>query len=428
MQIIHGQPCPIPSFGELIDLLQLERLEENLFRGQSRDIGTRYVFGGQVLGQALSAAQQTVDADRTVHSLHAYFLRAGDIEAPIVYNVDRTRDGKSFSVRRVVAIQHGQPIFNCSVSFQIAEAGVEHQLSMPEVPEPEDLEPPAQLPAEELAKLPPKLQRWLGRSGPFEFRHVYPRNELQPAKRPPFQQVWFRLIDSAPDEPDPASRAARLRVGFSPDRHRHAAARHLVPAAQRAGRQPRSRVVVSSSVPRRRMAAVFLRQPERAGCARPGSRHDLHPRRHPGCVDRAGRHDSRAAGVTAMRQIYTSPRVENVDRLVALLDEAGIATSVTNRRAYAGSDYKRPSYTASVDRDNWPQVWVVNAEDQPRARALLREAGIEPPTRFAEDLNNARKVDKSGGRHALVWRLRIVLLAIVAILIALNAFGVLKLF
>lgn len=190
-----------PLVGELIDLLQLERLEENLFRGQSRDIGTRYVFGGQVLGQALSAAQRTVDPARAVHSLHAYFLRAGDIEAPIVYEVDRARDGKSFSVRRVVAIQHGQTIFNFSASFQISEAGVEHQMSMPEVPQPEDLSPPEPLPPAELVKIPVKLQRWLGMKGPFEFRHVYPRNELNPPKRPPFQQVWFRLIDRAPDDP-----------------------------------------------------------------------------------------------------------------------------------------------------------------------------------------------------------------------------------
>ena len=189
-----------PIVGELIDLLQLERIEENLFRGQSRDIGTRFVFGGQVLGQALSAAQRTVDTDRSVHSLHAYFLRAGDIEAPIVYDVDRARDGKSFSVRRVVAIQHGQPIFNFSASFQVSEAGVEHQMEMPQVPPPEEIAPREPLPASELANLPVKLQRWLNRRGPFEFRHVNPRNELKPEKRPPFQQVWFRLIDRAPDD------------------------------------------------------------------------------------------------------------------------------------------------------------------------------------------------------------------------------------
>jgi acyl-CoA thioesterase-2 len=185
---------------ELVALLRLERLEDNLFRGESRDIGTHYVFGGQVLGQALSAAQQTVDDERSAHSLHAYFLRAGDIQKPIVYNVERTRDGGSFSVRRVVAIQHGQTILNCSVSFQIAEPGVEHQMPMPQVPKPADLPPRPELPPEELARIPAKLRRWLGMRGPFEFRRVYPRDELNPGKQPPYQHVWFRLIDRAPDD------------------------------------------------------------------------------------------------------------------------------------------------------------------------------------------------------------------------------------
>ncbi len=186
---------------ELQSLLELDRLEDNLFRGESRDIGTRYVFGGQVLGQALSAAQQTVADDRAAHSLHAYFLRAGDIEKPIVYHVERTRDGGSFSVRRVTAIQHGQAIFNFAASFQVGEAGLEHQLPMPTVPAPEDVQPTDPLPAEELARLPPKLQRWFGRSGPFEFRHVYPRDELDPPKRPPFQQVWFRMTGKVAASP-----------------------------------------------------------------------------------------------------------------------------------------------------------------------------------------------------------------------------------
>ena len=185
---------------ELLDLLRLERLEDNLFRGQSRDIGTRYVFGGQVLGQALSAAQQTVEPVRRAHSLHAYFLRAGDIEHPIVYDVDRTRDGGSFSVRRVTAIQHGKPIFVFACSFHEPEPGAEHQLSMPEVPMPEDL-PALAMSEEAIAKLPVKAQRWLSKEGPFEFRHVYPRDELHPVKRPPYQQVWFRLVDRIDDDP-----------------------------------------------------------------------------------------------------------------------------------------------------------------------------------------------------------------------------------
>jgi len=190
---------------ELIELLSLERLEDNLFRGQSRDIGTRYVFGGQVLGQALSAAQATIDpatGSRAAHSLHAYFLRAGDIEHPIVYDVDRTRDGGTFSVRRVTAIQHGKVIFFCAASFQVGEDGAEHQLTMPEVPKPEDIEPAPALSPEALAALPTKVQRWLSRMGPFEFRHVYPRDELNPPKRPPYQQVWFRLSEPVGDAPE----------------------------------------------------------------------------------------------------------------------------------------------------------------------------------------------------------------------------------
>lgn len=189
-----------PVVDELIELLTLERLEDNLFRGQSRDIGTRNVFGGQVLGQALAAAQHTVDADRSAHSLHAYFLRAGDIEQPIVYNVERTRDGGSFSVRRVIAIQHGQTIFNFSASFQEAEDGVEHQCDMPDVPDPDDLSPTPLLPADQLAKLPVKLRRWLGMQGPFEFRPVTPGDKMHPGKRPPFQQIWFRLVEKGPDD------------------------------------------------------------------------------------------------------------------------------------------------------------------------------------------------------------------------------------
>lgn len=192
---------PSPA-SELIDLLSLERLEHDLFRGQSRDIGTRYVFGGQVLGQALSAAQTTMTHPRPAHSLHAYFLRAGDVDHPIVYEVDRTRDGGSFSVRRVTAVQHGKVIFFCAASFQEPEQGAEHQLTMPEVPRPDDVAPLAPLSAARLEKLPTKVQRWLDRAGPFEFRHVYPRDDLDPPKRPPYQQVWFRLAEKVGDAPE----------------------------------------------------------------------------------------------------------------------------------------------------------------------------------------------------------------------------------
>ena len=124
---------------DLLQLLDLERLEINLFRGASRDIGSPQVFGGQVLGQALMAASRTVEPGRAAHSLHSYFLRRGDFDAPIVYEVDRSRDGVSFTNRRVVAIQHGQQIFHLSASFQREEQGPDHQVAAPVVTPPENL-------------------------------------------------------------------------------------------------------------------------------------------------------------------------------------------------------------------------------------------------------------------------------------------------
>src|SRR5215510_2425026 len=139
---------------DLIALLELEQLEVNLFRGESRDIGAAQVFGGQVLGQALTAASRTVDAERVVHSLHAYFLHRGDFNAPIVYEVDRSRDGHSFSNRRVIAIQHGEQIFNMTASFQVVEAGLEHQFDMPNVPPPEELPDMVELLRPQLERMP----------------------------------------------------------------------------------------------------------------------------------------------------------------------------------------------------------------------------------------------------------------------------------
>ena len=139
---------------ELVQLLALERIEENLFRGQSQDLGWGNVFGGQVLGQALSAAEQTVPDDRTVHSMQGYFLRVGDASKPIVYDVDCIRDGKSFTTRRVVAIQNGEPIFNLAASFQKHEEGFEHQSPMPEAPEPEGLLSEVELARQMIDKIP----------------------------------------------------------------------------------------------------------------------------------------------------------------------------------------------------------------------------------------------------------------------------------
>jgi acyl-CoA thioesterase-2 len=184
---------------ELLDLMTLEPLEVNLFRGDSRDIGTPRVFGGQVLAQALLAASQTVE-DRMVHSLHAYFLRAGDPDAPIVYSVDRSRDGRSFTARRVVAIQHGRQIFTLAASFQVPQPGVEHQFEMPDVPPPEDLEDEVALRKTDLDKAPPKLRRWFDRFGPFEFRPVVFQDPFDPQPLPPRQEIWFRLQGEVGDD------------------------------------------------------------------------------------------------------------------------------------------------------------------------------------------------------------------------------------
>jgi acyl-CoA thioesterase II len=185
---------------DLQQQFELERLEVNLFRGQSRDTGSPQVFGGQVLGQALKAASATIDDARKVHSLHAYFLRRGDFTRPIVYSVDRSRDGGSFSTRRVLAIQDGEQIFICSASFQIEEQGLEYQVSAPQVPPPEDLQPLAKPPQVEIDKLPEKLRRWLEIERPFEFRPVQPYNPLRPMACEPVRQIWMRAVDKLPDD------------------------------------------------------------------------------------------------------------------------------------------------------------------------------------------------------------------------------------
>ena len=181
---------------DVLRLLDLERLEINLFRGESRDIGSPQVFGGQVLGQALTAAYRTVDAARAVHSLHAYFLRRGDFNAPIVYEVDRSRDGASFTSRRVVAIQHGQQIFHMSASFQSAEAGPDHQVPVPEVAPPDALPDLGTEMRRNLDAMPEQKRRYWSLERPFEFRSVETLEVGVP--RPGVRHVWFRLVDRLP--------------------------------------------------------------------------------------------------------------------------------------------------------------------------------------------------------------------------------------
>jgi acyl-CoA thioesterase-2 len=187
---------------ELVQQLALERIDENLFRGQSQDLGWGTVFGGQVLGQALSAAGQTVENERRPHSLHAYFLRPGNVDKPIVYEVDRIRDGGSFTTRRVVAIQSGRAIFNLAASFQKDEPGFSHQRTMPSAPDP--------------LSVPTEQEEWLSRTGelstslrkqaisetPIELRPIDPPNDLYaPEPAPPLRRVWMRAIDKLPDDP-----------------------------------------------------------------------------------------------------------------------------------------------------------------------------------------------------------------------------------
>jgi acyl-CoA thioesterase-2 len=190
---------------ELVTLLALERIEQNLFRGQSQDLGWGTVFGGQVLGQALSAAVQTVPQERHVHSLHGYFLLPGDVTKPIVYDVDRIRDGGSFTTRRVVAIQNGNAIFNLAASFQIEEPGYEHQDEMPpDVPAPESLRTERELIAASplLAKFPDHVKARALAERPFELRPCESQDDFfAPRARPPSRMVWLKTGGRLPDDP-----------------------------------------------------------------------------------------------------------------------------------------------------------------------------------------------------------------------------------
>lgn len=186
---------------DLVDLLQVEQLEHNLFRGVSGDIGSPRVFGGQVLGQALMAAALTVERERSVHSLHAYFLRPGDKQARIVYDVDRIRDGGSFTTRRVVAIQHGQPIFGFAASFHVREDGPSHRADMPQVPGPDGLLSELDLRRQHIHRIPEKLRDVVLAETAIDLRPVTPMDPFDPPKAPPRNDTWFRAKDRLPDDP-----------------------------------------------------------------------------------------------------------------------------------------------------------------------------------------------------------------------------------
>jgi acyl-CoA thioesterase-2 len=189
-----------PAMQELLAILDLERLEHNLFRGRSPQTAWQRVFGGQTIGQALVAAQRTVDADRQVHSLHGYFMRPGDTKVPIVYEVDRIRDGGSFTTRRVVAVQHGKAIFSLEASFQLAEPGLDHQFPMPlDVPPPEELETQREL-LEHMDNVPDTIRRFWARERPLEIKPVNLEHYTSRDKLPPRQNIWLRTTGPVPDQ------------------------------------------------------------------------------------------------------------------------------------------------------------------------------------------------------------------------------------
>jgi acyl-CoA thioesterase-2 len=185
----------------LLAILDLENLEQNLFRGRSPQSGWQRVFGGQVIGQALVAAQRTVSAERRVHSLHGYFMRPGDPEVPIIYEVDRIRDGRSFTTRRVVAIQHGHAIFSMSASFQVVEEGLEHFIEMPDIPKPDELMSEKKLAEQFIDHAPENVRKYWQRERPIELRPVSLKHYLSKEKLEPKQNIWMRSTGKLPSDP-----------------------------------------------------------------------------------------------------------------------------------------------------------------------------------------------------------------------------------
>ncbi len=212
--ILPGIADPAASVARLLALLDVEPIETDLFRGQSTDAGWQRVYGGQVIAQALMAASRTVPADRLCHSLHAYFIRPGDPKHPIDYQVARDRDGQSFTTRRIVAIQHGRPIFNMAASFQVDEPGLEHAVDAPRVTPPEALLSEAELTLRNADRTPePQRTMWLNRDRPIEFRPVDPGDPFHPVKSTPRSDNWFRLASPATVTPD----VARALLAYASD-------------------------------------------------------------------------------------------------------------------------------------------------------------------------------------------------------------------
>ncbi len=186
---------------ELIGLLELEKISENVFKGNSQDLGFGNIFGGQVLGQSLSAASQTISDDKKVHSMHGYFMRRGHPAKHITYEVDRIRDGRSFATRRVVAIQENRAIFSMSASFHVEEKGFDHQSEMPNVKGPEEFNSDLSFARKFKDKIPKVVRDQLTCDRPIEIRQVNPVNPFAPEKQPPYKCSWFRANGKLPDNP-----------------------------------------------------------------------------------------------------------------------------------------------------------------------------------------------------------------------------------
>ena len=298
---------------DLISILDLEPIEVNLFRGNSPKTSWQRVFGGQVIGQAMVAACRTVEG-RLPHSLHCYFILPGDPQIPIIYEVERLRDGKSYSTRRVTAIQHGNAIFSIMVSFHVEEEGAfDHQDKMPDVP------PPEKLTAEEVAKqpmfreMPEFIRRYYESDRPIELRPVelgrYFGQKIDDGRI----HVWIRTAAKLPDDPALHMCALAYASDFSLlDAVDGALRPHAVRQAHDAG-EPRSRDVVSPPVPRRRMAALRAGFAERAGRPRPDPRHDLQAGRHAGGFRGAGRLAARAQVIARFKRWRSAPRLDQYE-------------------------------------------------------------------------------------------------------------------
>ncbi len=192
---------PAELVDQLTALLDVERLDTDLYRGPRQPGGVGRVFGGQVIAQALQAAQRSIDDDKAAHSLHAYFMRPGDEDHPIIYRVVRDFDGRSFANRRVIAMQKGQPILNMAASFQAPAEGLHHQLDMPDVPPAEELRSERELREAIRDQVPEKFRRFFLRARPIEIRPVNPRSWFRPVAGEPVQHSWFRVVAPLPDDP-----------------------------------------------------------------------------------------------------------------------------------------------------------------------------------------------------------------------------------